>query len=173
MMIYACRLSLILTVAVFIMAAVVACESPEAKYSRLAVTLYPTFDALNEQERTTLPTPPDTRLLYKTTTTAYGRRLQLYYATLLSYDEVTTYYTENLEQAGWKLDGDLFKRGTTCVWIYDSITGDIQIFPIPTSAPGETAYLVWLWHDFFNQPFSIPTPAGVDVCAEAYCWYCR
>jgi len=167
----------LLTLAVLCCLSISACATGPG-YDQLIRTAVPLYDQQNQQVYEALPIPSRTveisqRSLGVTSGSAYGRHLEISYLSQQSIEDVLTTYDSFLLNNGWQAVSekrDSVNQVESIKVIYFGDSACVQIYSLyqdgsTTPMPG-TNYTVSIWHDFFAQPFSIPTPSGTNLCWE-------
>lgn len=160
-----------------------ACQ-PSPSYDQLIRTAVPLYDQQNQEIYSSLLLPLQTHETNRLSSgvingAAYGRLLSVYYDTTLSIDELISAYSTNLGKLDWRLyrqdsylpnsalefENLYFYKQTACIEF--NMEFSLQ------KPPGATgSYEILIWHDFFRQPFSIPTPSKTNLCWDGGCFPC-
>ena len=146
-------------------------------------TQVPLYDKQNEQVLENLSVPPNVQQLAMDKQgvvdySAYTRSLTVEYSSSETFENIFLFYESEMSGAGWK---QLQRIENQWLIYYDLKTACLQIIknpPVITTQPTtplalETVYAITIWHDFFSQPFSVPTPTGINLCAEIFAGACH
>jgi hypothetical protein len=147
-------------------------------YDQAIQTQTPLYDTQNQDLFQSIPTPLNTNELARRSTgievgVAYGRVLEVEYLSDSSIEDLLFFYDMELDKLGWEVlsrSEEELERTKVSDVIYVNNNACLRIFNLTTlTTPTlieKTTFSMFVWHDFFEQTFSIPTPSGVNLCID-------